>query len=57
MEKKQYIQPHIKTLHTPQLLQSFEVSGEGDAEGAAAKRGIMIDDINEEENNVWKIDW
>lgn len=57
MEKKQYIQPRMKTLPMPHLLQSFELSGEGDAGGAASKRGIMIDDMDEEENNVWKIDW
>lgn len=57
MEKIQYIQPCIKTLPMPHLLQSFELSGEGDAGGAASKRGIMIDDMDEEENNVWKIDW
>ncbi|MBQ6064689.1 MAG: hypothetical protein IJK42_01200 [Prevotella sp.] len=57
MEKRIYMQPRIKTLPMPQLLQSFEVSGGGDAGGAASKGNNMMDDMDVEEKNVWGVDW
>ena len=54
MEKKKYIQPRMKTILMPQLLQEFDLSGPGDAGGGAAKG---FDDSDSEENNVWKVDW
>lgn len=57
MEKKEYIQPRIKTLPMPQLLQSFELSGGGDAGGAASKGYNMMDEMDVEEENVWGVDW
>jgi hypothetical protein len=57
MEKRIYIQPRIKILLMPQLLQSFEVSGGGDAGGAASKGNDMWDDMDAEEENVWSVDW
>ncbi len=56
MEKRRYIQPNIKIHLMPQLLQSFEISGEGDAGGAASKRGNFMDN-DMEETNVWDYKW
>lgn len=58
MEKKKYFQPRMKILPLPQLLQSFELSGGGDAGGGVAKRNNSFEELEEEEkSNVWNTDW
>ena len=57
MKRKIYLQPRIKVILMPQLLQTFEVSGEGgNAEEGVAKVNTIFEEQNEEDD-VWKSKW
>ena len=57
MEKKEYMQPCMKIILMPRLLQEFELSGGGNAGEAAAKRHNGFDDTDEESENIWNFKW
>ena len=57
MEKKEYMQPCMKIILMPRLLQEFELSEGGNAEGAVAKSHNGFDEIDEESENIWNFKW
>ena len=57
MEKKEYMQPCMKIILMPRLLQEFELSEGGNAEGAVAKSHNGFDEIDEESENIGNFKW
>lgn len=57
MKKKEYMQPCMKIILMPRLLQEFELSEGGNAEGAVAKSHNGFDEIDEESDNIWNFKW
>ena len=57
MEKKEYMQPCMKIILMPRLLQEFELSEGGNAGEAAAKRHNGFEDTDEESENIWNFKW